>query len=309
MYNLVDKRFWYFLISGLLIVIGVVAMVIPGNLKWSTDFSPGTQLTVTPQQDTSVSEVRQEMSSLGFGNVEIRTETPISGGTTLYIVKTQLLSDQQQRDIVTGLQGKFGSETTIDITSVSSVVARETVLWAAVAVVVAAVAMLIYIIWAFRKMPHPLRYGACAVIALIHDLIVAVGLFALIAMFTKWEVDLMLVTALLTILGYSINNTIVVFDRIRENVRMGVSPSFDVIVNDSVVASMGRCLNTSLVTAIGLLALLVIVGGTIENFAVVFLIGLIAGTYDSIFVAPMLLVVWEKKEWGRFIGLKPKAAA
>ena len=151
--------------------------------------------------------------------------------------------------------------------------------------------------------------AACAVIALLHDVIVAAGIFALIGGFLGWQIDLLFVTGILTILGYSINNTIIVFDRIRENIKLGISTNFEVIVNDSIIASMGRCLNTSFSTLIGLLVLLLIVGATIENFIVVLLIGLVAGTFDSICIAPNLLVLWQNHEWGRLIGRKPKPVA
>ena len=169
--------------------------------------------------------------------------------------------------------------------------------------------MWIYIIWAFRHMPHPLRYGVCAIIALLHDVIVAAGIFALIGAFVGWQIDLLFVAGILTILGYSINNTIVVFDRIRENIKLGISNNFEVVVNDSIIASMSRCLNTSFATGLGLLVLLFIVGPTIENFVVVLLIGLIAGTFDSICIAPNLLVIWQNHEWGRLIGIRNKARA
>lgn len=316
MYDLVNKRFWLFLVSGIVILISVISLVTPlGHLRLGTEFSPGTQMRVTFPQNIKVSDLEQEMASLGYSNASVRTETPIGGGKTDYVIvipakNGATLTDAEQTDIVTGLKSRFGEGTESQgFESVSPAVASQTIFWTAVAVIIAALGMLIYIIWAFRKMPHPLRYGACAIIALLHDLIVAIGIFSLIGAFFGWQVNLMFITGLLTILGYSINNTIVVFDRIRENVKMGISSNFEVIVNDSVIASMGRALNTSFTTLIGLLALLLIVSGSIEDFAVVLLIGIIAGTYDSICIAPMLLVVWEKKEWGRFIGLGRKAKA
>jgi len=119
----------------------------------------------------------------------------------------------------------------------------------------------------------------------------------------------MFITGILAVIGYSVNNTVVVFDRIRENLRMGVSPDFEVIVNNSLIESLGRSLNTSLTTLFVVLALLFFVGATIQNFAVVLLVGIIAGTYSSLFIAPHLLVVWEKGEWGRFIRWLPLRAA
>jgi preprotein translocase subunit SecF len=155
-------------------------------------------------------------------------------------------------------------------------------------------------------MPRPFRWGTCFVIALFHDILVTVGLFSLFGKLFGWEMNLMFITGILAIVGVSLDNTIVVFDRMRENQKMGVSPDFEVVVNRSQVETLGRSLNTSITILITLVALLLFVGASIQNFVIVLLLGLIAGTFDSVFVAPGLLVVWDKKEWGRFIGRKPQ---
>jgi preprotein translocase subunit SecF len=129
---------------------------------------------------------------------------------------------------------------------------------------------------------------------------VALGLFSILGGILGWEVNLFFITGILAVIGYSVNNTVVVFDRIRENLLRGSGTSFEVTVNNSLAETLTRSLNTSLTTIIVVLALLLFVGSTIQNFSAVLLIGIIAGTFDSIFVAPSLLVVWEKGEWGRF---------
>jgi preprotein translocase subunit SecF len=163
-------------------------------------------------------------------------------------------------------------------------------------VAVAAVGILLYIAWAFRKMPNPFRYGVCALIALAHDTLIALGVFAIIGRILGWEVDLMFVTGILAVIGYSVNDTVIIFDRIRENVLRGRSPDFDSTVNNSLVETLSRSLNTSLTTLFVVIALFLFVGTTIQNFAVVLLVGIIAGTYSSIFIAPPLLVLWRKME-------------
>jgi preprotein translocase subunit SecF len=150
-------------------------------------------------------------------------------------------------------------------------------------------------------MPKPLRYGACAIVALLHDTLVVMGGFAIIGGILGWEVNLMFITGLLAVIGYSVNNTVVIFDRIRENLLRGISPDFDVVVNSSLVQSLTRSLNTSLTTIIVVLALLLFVGATIQNFSAVLLMGIVAGTFSSLFIAPSLLVIWEKGEWRRFL--------
>jgi preprotein translocase subunit SecF len=310
MYDIVSKRFWLFLVSGILILIGIISIASPfGRLKLGTEFSSGTQLSISFTDSVSTADLRQELTSLGYSEAVVRTATPLGGGEGYFVIRTKVLNDTEQAALESSLAEKFGTVNVIGFQNVSPEIATETISSTAIAVVVAAVAMLLYIIWAFRAMPHPLRYGTCAIIALLHDVIVTTGIFSLIGAFLGWEVDLMFIIGILTIFGYSVNNTIIVFDRVRENVKMGISSNFEIVVNDSIIGSFGRCLNTSMTTIFSLLALMFFVGATIENFVVVLLIGIIAGTYDSLCVAPNLLVVWQNHEWGRFIGRKTKAIA
>ena len=188
---------------------------------------------------------------------------------------------------------------------VSSEVSTDTVRAAGIALAVAAIGILFYIAWAFRRMPKPFRYGTCAIVALVHDVVVVLGVFSLLGGILNWEINLMFITGTLAVIGYSVNNTVVVFDRIRENLLRGISPDFERVVNSSLVGTLGRSINTSLTTLLVALALLLFVGVSIQNFAVVLIIGIIAGTFSSLFIAPTLLVVWEKGEWGRFIGRRP----
>jgi len=187
-------------------------------------------------------------------------------------------------------------------------VATETAHNAAIAVAIAAVGILLYITWAFRRMPRPFHYGVCAVIALLHDVVVVLGIFSILGAILNWEINLMFITGVLAVIGYSINNTVVVFDRIRENLKRGISADFEAVVNNSLVETLSRSLNTSLTTLFVVLALLLFVGASIQNFAIVLLIGIIAGTYSSLFIAPTLLLVWQNGEWGRLVFL-PRAKA
>ena len=170
---------------------------------------------------------------------------------------------------------------------------------AAIAVAVAAVGILLYIAWAFRRMPNPFRYGTCAVIALVHDTVVAIGIFSILGGIMGWEINLMFVTGILAVIGYSVNNTVVVFDRIRENLTTSEKVDFETVINSSLVETLSRSLNTSLTTLFVVLALLLFVGASIQNFAVVLLVGVIAGTYSSLCIAPQLLIVWRNREWHR----------
>lgn len=308
MYDLVNKRFWLFLISGIIILASIISMAIPfGRLKLGSEFSSGSQLRVGFSNSVSQSEMRQELASLGYGDSIIRREIRLGGVQGDFIIRTRVLNDTEKTALVNALQTKFGPASLSGFTNVSAEVATETLRAAAIAVIVAIIGMLLYILWAFRHMPHPLRFAVSAIVALVHDIIVSLGIFSILAGFFGWEVDMMLVIALLTIIGYSVNNTVIIFDRIRENLKMGISSSLDVVINDSVISTLGRCLNTSLTVVITLLALLLFVGASIQNFVVVTLIGVVAGTYDSVCVAPMLLVVWDKGSWSGFMPSRARA--
>ena len=191
--------------------------------------------------------------------------------------------------------------TQTNLSSISAAVASQTARYAIIAVIVAAVGILLYITFAFRRMPNPLRWGTCAVIALIHDVLVVVGIFSILGWAAGVEIDALFITGMLTVVGYSVHDTIVVFDRIRENQSRGGGGSFENVVNSSILQTMTRSLNTSLTVLFVLLSLFVLGGATIHYFTLVLIIGVITGTYSSVANASQLLIVWENKEWGRFI--------
>jgi preprotein translocase subunit SecF len=168
---------------------------------------------------------------------------------------------------------------------------------AALAVLAASAAILVYLTIVFRKVPQALRYGICAVVALLHDVLVILGIFAILGLLIGYEVDALFVTALLTIIGFSVHDTIVVFDRVRENILKRRFESFEETVNYSLVQTLARSINTSVTVVLTLSALYLFGGASIRSFALVLLIGIISGTYSSIFNASMMLVVWEKRDW------------
>lgn len=288
-FDITGKRRWFFLISGVVILIGIVSLATVG-LKSGTEFSSGSMLTVSFEQGVEQQQLRQEIASLGYPDAIIQQT-----GQGEFLIRTQELTGGEKQQIETGLTQKFGHITETGFSSVSPIVAAETTRNAAIAVAVAAVGILLYVTWAFRGMPNPFRYGACAIIALIHDALVPLGVFSILGGLLGWQLNLMFITGILAVIGYSVNDTVVIFDRIRENLKRGASPDFEVIVNDSLVETLGRSLNTSLTTLFTVLALLLFVGATIQNFAMVLLIGIIAGTYSSICIAAPLLIVWERR--------------
>ena len=303
MFDITGKRFWFFLISGVVILVGIISLATLG-LKPGIEFSSGSMTTVNFEREVDQSELRQELANLGFGNAIVQR----TGGGDFFI-RTRELTSAEKTHLEDALTARFGALTEREFYSVSPMVATETANNAAIAVAVAAVGILLYVTWAFRRMPRPFHYGTCAIIALVHDALIALGVFSILGGILDWEINLMFITGILAVIGYSVNNTVVVFDRIRENLTKSASADFEVVVNNSLVETLGRSLNTSLTTLLVVLALLFFVGASIQNFAVVLLIGIIAGTYSSLCIAPQLLVVWEKREWGRFLQWLPRRAS
>ncbi len=296
------KRTRYLIISEAVILIGVIALLVFG-LKPGIEFSSGSILTISFDEEVEQSELETAMIELGYTNAIIQ-----STGESDFIIRTQELSGEEKIGLEDALSSRFGTATERGFYSVSPMVAAETARNAIYAVGAAAVGILLYITWAFRKMPKPFHYGVCAIIALVHDVVLVLGIFAILGAIMNWEINLMFITGVLAVIGYSINNTVVVFDRIRENLKRGISANFEMVVNNSLVETLSRSVNTSLTTMLVVVALLLFVGATIQNFAIVLLIGIITGTYSSLFIAPNLLVVWDRGEWGRLI-LLPQTKA
>ena len=293
MIDIAGKRFRFFLISGIIIAVCAIALANFG-LKPGIEFSSGSMMTIHFEQEPNEDALKQELTGLGYPNAIIQQT-----GEDDFLIRTAELTSEGKKEITDVLTARFGPITESEFYSVSPMIAAETARNAGIAIAVAAVGILLYITFAFRKMPKPFRYGTCALIALGHDVLIALGIFSILGATLSWEINLMFITGILAVVGYSVNNTVVVFDRIRENLSKGVSPDFKVIVNNSLVETLGRSLNTSLTTLFVVLALLLFVGASIQNFAVVMLIGIIAGTFSSICIAPNLLIAWERKEWGR----------
>jgi len=295
MFDIIGKRFRYFLISGVVILIGIISLATFG-LPSGIEFSSGSMLTVRFEEPVDHAQFKQEMANLGYTSAIIQRT-----GEGEFLIRTHELTDEEKAQIEGALTARFGQLSETQFSSVSPMVATETAHNAAIAVAVAAVGILLYVTWAFRRMPKPFHYGTCAIVALVHDALIAMGVFSILGAILNWQINLMFITGLLAVIGYSVNNTVVIFDRIRENLTKGISADFETAVNHSLVETLSRSVNTSITTLIVILALLLFVGASIQNFAVVLIIGIIAGTFSSICIAPSMLVVWDKGEWGRFI--------
>jgi preprotein translocase subunit SecF len=300
MFDFVGRKRWFLLASAVIIVVGIISLALPGGLKLGIDFKEGSSMTINFQEQVSSDQLRQVLSDLGY---EARVQSiPESGD---FVIRTHLLTIEEENALKGDLAEELGEFEVEASGRVTAIIAGETVRNAGIAVGVAAIAILLYITWAFRRMPNPFRYGTCAIIALIHDVLIVLGVFSLLGRAFDWEIDPMFVTACLAVIGYSVNNTIVVFDRIRENLIRGISPEFTITVNSSLTQTLGRSLNTSITTILVVLAIYLFVGGTVRNFTLALLVGIIAGTYSSIFIAGLLVVIWGEGKWRRFVPRLP----
>ncbi len=295
MFDIIGKRFLFFLISGVIILIGVISLSTFG-LPSGIEFSSGSLLSVKFEEPVELAQFKEEINNLGYTHAIIQRT-----GEGEFLIRTHELTDEDKAQVEAALTAKFGQLSETQFYSVSPMVATETAHNAAIAVAVAAVGILLYVTWAFRRMPKPFHYGTCAIVALVHDALIAMGIFSILGAIMSWQINLMFITGILAVIGYSVNNTVVIFDRIRENLTKGISSDFETVVNNSLVETMSRSINTSLTTLIVVLALFLFVGASIQNFVVVLIIGIIAGTFSSVCIAPSLLIVWDKGEWGRFI--------
>ena len=325
MIDFVGKRNLFYLISLLMIVPGTISLLLPGGLHRGIEFSSGTTFTAAFPRDVDEEELRAALGDLGqegariqrtaerrflvrTGLIEGSTQTP-AFGPALPSERENLESALEERfgplvDSQGNPNGRF-----LEFSSVSPSVSADIGRNAAIAVAVASLAILGYITLSFVSVPQPLRYGVSAIVALGHDVLLVMGAASILGRLFDFEIDTLFITAMLTIVGFSVHDTIVVFDRVRENVRRAEAGGAHVRLSEAVNASLnqtlGRSLNTSITVVLTLIALILLGGDTIREFLVIMLIGLISGTYSSIFVASQILVSWDEGDLGRAFKREP----
>ncbi len=319
--NIIKHRYLYFAISLLVIIPGLIFMGIhwaekpaEGPLSLGIDFTGGSLLEVqfASGVQPSIEDVKAIYNQFSSDTVQIKDPVVQPLGTDSLSIRSKAMDDATKGKIVAAMESKFNTKITVlNFTSVSPSVGQEVARAAAVAVALAAIAILAYIWFAFRSVQHAFRYGTAAVIAMLHDVLVVVGVEAILGVTLKWEADSLFLTALLTVIGFSVHDTIVVFDRIRENLGIYRKVDYTTVVNHSVVQTLDRSINTQLTVMFTLFALVLFGGETIRHFVIILLVGVFSGTYSSIFNASPILVVWENKEWKNWFkrGKKEEAAA
>ncbi len=295
--NIISKRYWFFAFSALLIIPGMIAIVVLG-LPLSVDFAGGSMLDIRFNSGTqpALTDVRAVYRDFGYNEVDVR----LSGGDAL-VVRSLTMDNETAEAVILAMEQRFNDTITVlRFDSVGPLVGREVTSRAAGAVAMASGLILLYIWYAFRNIENAYRFGFAAVLALLHDVAVVFGVQAVFSQLFGWEVDALFLTALLTVIGFSVHDSIVVFDRIRENSTLQRKKPFEEVVNMSILQSMTRSINTQLTVFFTLLALVIFGGDTIRPFMVVMMVGLLSGTYSSLFFASPILVIWENREWKKW---------
>jgi preprotein translocase subunit SecF len=310
--NIIGKKYWFFGLSLLIIIPGLVAIA-SGGLKPSVDFTGGTLLELHFSSGTAPDPalIRQALQDLQdpvtgdpLGSITIRTI-----GTDGVDISFEELNQDTITLITNTLDQAFGLDREKSKSeNVGAAVGIEVTRRAAGAVLLAALGIALYVWYAFRRLPHAFRYGVAAVCSLLHDVLVLLGLEAILGLLLGWKADSLFLTAILTVIGFSVHDTIVVFDRIRENQIKYRSSPFEQVVNHSIVQTLDRSINTTLTVLLTLFALALFGGETTRHFIIILLIGMASGAYSSIFNAAAILVVWENREWTKWFTRKKRMA-
>jgi preprotein translocase subunit SecF len=294
MFNIVEKRKYFYGLSIVLTILSMVSIFV-WKLNLSIDFRGGSNIEIAivdaEKNLNKVSEIGKN-SGLKIDSSRVASDNKI-------IIRTDDLSAAEHNKFIQDLKIEFADAVSEEnYQTVGPVISKDLTNKAIWSVVIASIAIILYIAYAFRKLPKPAsswRFGLAAVTALIHDLIITTGFVSIVGHYYSWiQVDALFITALLTIMGFSIHDTIVVFDRLRENMIRKPDSNIETLANDSILQTISRSINTSLTTILVLTALFLIGGESIRHFVLILIAGITFGTYSSIFIATMILVTWSK---------------
>lgn len=296
--QIVEKRTLWFLLSLIVILPGLLFMVgrlVSGQsmLPLSIDYTGGVQWEMRFEEPTSPEAVRAILLAEGLSD----TSAFLVQDDRTVQLKLKAVDNQVKERLEGTIAAEVGAFDELFYRNIGPSIGAEVSQAALLAIVVAAVGILLYITMAFRHVSHPFRYGACAIVALVHDVLVTLSFLALMSLVASWEVDALFLTAVLTVIGFSVNDTIVVFDRIRENQRRYRGESFARIANRSLVETLQRSIATQVTALLVLSAILLLGGATLQQFMAVLVVGLISGTYSSICNATPILVAWHEGRW------------
>ena len=309
-FEIVQKRKWYYLLSTIIIIPGVIIMAVSwaqigSPFRMAIDYTGGTIWEMKFDKPVSPLDVRQVFVDDGYKNT---TAQSVEGENTV-LVRTKDISVEEKQALISDIKSKIGNFEERRFQAIGPTIGHEVTRASGVAIAVASIAILLFIWYVFRAIPNAVRYGVSAIVAMLHDVLVTAGLFSLAGLIWGWEVDTLFLTAILTVIGYSVNDTIVVFDRLRENLPRRRSEPFEVVANRSLLETLHRSLATSISTLFVVGAVLWLGGATTRQFMAVMFVGITSGAYSSIFNATPLLVSWQKGEIARLFGRKAKTTA
>ena len=297
MFHIVEKRRWFFLLSGLIIAAGLIAMIystitIGTPFRLAIDFTGGSLWQLSFNQPVQPAELRQVFVDQGISDPAVTT----LGQDNALQIRLKPLDETEKATLQAAVEAKFGAVEELLYSSVGPAIGREVTQAAFLAILGASVVILGFMVFAFRKVQHPVRYGSVAIFAMFHDLLLTIGVFSIFSLLFGWEADALFLTVLLTVMSFSMQDKIVVFDRIRENSPKYRGESFTNIANRSVMETIHRSLATQLNAIFIMVAILLFGGATIKQFIAIMLLGLVSGTYSSIFIAVPLLVGWTERD-------------
>ncbi len=302
--NILGRRYFFFALSLVIIIPGLI-ILFTGGLPLSIDFTGGSLLEVSFANQTPESaEIIALYEGANIRDVQVQT-TDIDS----YIIRSEFLDNEARDTVLSAMEENIAEPTVIRFDSVGPSIGRQVTARGAQAVALASVLVVLFIAWSFRGVENAFRYGISAILAMLHDVAVIFSVTAFGGLLFGWEIDSLFLTALLTVIGFSMQDSIVVFDRIRENATIYRRLDYETLVNHSIIQTLQRSINTQLMTVEFLLLALALFGGvTLQQFAVVLLVGLMSGTYSSIFIAAPILVLWENKEWKTWFRRKEATA-
>jgi len=298
MINIVAKRMWFLSASTIILIVGILSLLFPPHLNLGIDFLSGTGVTVKFENDINSSQIESQFNKIGLDSPSIQ-----SMGDKTFFIRTEKLSDfdvenndstVSRSDLEKSIEEIDSDAEIIEIESVGTKVAEGTVRNSIIAVSVASLFVMLYVLYAFRRLEKSYRFAFSAVLTLVHDVVLVTGIYALLGHIFGLQVNSVFIVALLTVIGYSVNDTIVIFDRIRENQIKFPDNKYSSNINISINESIIRSLGTSITTLLVLFSMLVLGGSTLREFIVVLILGVIVGTYSSIFIASQFLIIWEE---------------
>ena len=298
MINIVAKRMWFLTASTIILIVGILSLTFPPHLNLGIDFLSGTGVTVNFVDEVRSSQIENQFTKIGLDSPSIQ-----SMGDKTYFIRTEKLSDfdvenndstVSRNDLEKSIEEIDKNADIIEIESVGTRVAEGTIRNSIVAVSVASFFVMIYVLYAFRRLEKSYRFAFSAVLTLIHDVVLVTGIYSLLGHIFGLQVNSVFIVALLTVIGYSVNDTIVIFDRIRENQIKFPDNKYSSNINISINESIIRSLGTSITTLLVLFSMLILGGSTLREFIVVLILGVVVGTYSSIFIASQFLIIWEE---------------